>query len=389
MNSLFNKLPLVLLLLLSCVSGRAASTVVRSVLENYTANPFVVIEANPDASVSVYAVQEDLPAGLTPTNITQGGVWDAVNQAVKWGPWFTNTEEVLVYTVTGAPGTYTVSGVGSFDGASVPTTGDNQIVIPPVLTNSTVVRTITGGTNVTLVATPAPGVSSCAVQDNLPAGLTPTNITQGGTWDAANQAVKWGPWYTNTAQTLSYTVTGSPGTFTVSGLGSFDGVSVQTTGATQIVIATNFVLPMFITQPVSEVVGSGQPVTFTAAATGSPPPAYQWQFDGTNIAGATAASYEIPSANLGNIGLYDVMIANSAGSIVSSNVSLGFLDLKMLAAVYLTGPIGSQYEIQAAAALAPTNWITVTNVTIPTQPFIWVDYSSATNAQQFYRAVPQ
>ncbi|HXP62340.1 MAG TPA: hypothetical protein VN829_17720, partial [Dongiaceae bacterium] len=87
--------------------------------------------------------------------------------------------------------------------------------------------------------------------------------------------------------------------------------------------------------------------------------------------------------------LYDVVIANSAGNNVSSNVSLGFLDLKLLAAVYLTGPIGSTYDIEAASALAPTDWITVTNVTITTQPFIWVDYSSATNAEQFYRAVPQ
>jgi hypothetical protein len=659
MNLLHNKLPLVLLLLLTCVPGAAASTVVRSITQNNTASPIVVITATPDAAVSAYAVQDQLPIGLTPANITEGGLWDGVNRMVKWGPFDTNlTALTLSYTVTGSPGTYTVSGVGSFDGVSVPTTGSNQIVITavstvvrtitggtnvtlvvtpaagvsayavqdtlptgvapanitqggtwdaanlmvkwgpffgnaavtlsytvtgnpgtyivsglgsfdgvpvpatgnsqivisglPVITNppqsqaafagsnvifsigatglaplqyewrfngaqiagatnssytvssaqlsdqgiygasvfngvgltdatnfelvvllpptnatvgvgasatfsvvesnapplsfqwsfdggaisgatntnytvadlqftnqgiytvvvtgvgapasasatltvtngppvpSTVVRTITAGTNVTLVATPAPTVSAYAVQENLPAGLTPANISPGGVWDAVNRMVKWGPFDTNiTAQTLSYTVAGNQGTYTVSGVGSFDGVSVTTTGDTNVVIVGHLVRPGFILQPVSQVVSLGQSVTFTAGATGSPPPSYQWQINGVNISGATGASYNIPSAGLGNIGLYDVVIANSGGSTTSSVVSLGFLDLKLLAAVYLTGPIGSTYDIEAASALAPTNWITVTTVTITNQPFIWVDYSSATNAQQFYRAVPQ
>jgi hypothetical protein len=50
------------------------------------------------------------------------------------------------------------------------------------------------------------------------------------------------------------------------------------------------------------------------------------------------------------------------------------------------GPLGSNYFIQAASNLTG-NWTTLTNVALPSQPYIYIDYNSPTNAQQFYRAV--
>ena len=44
---------------------------------------------------------------------------------------------------------------------------------------------------------------------------------------------------------------------------------------------------------------------------------------------------------------------------------------------------------QSIPALNGTNWTTLTNVSLPTQPYIYVDYSSATNIQCLYRAVPE
>ena len=97
----------------------------------------------------------------------------------------------------------------------------------------------------------------------------------------------------------------------------------------------------------------------------------------------------MPSASITNIGTYDVVAANAVGTHLSPAVTLAFADLKMLAAVYLIGPMGKSYRIDAAPQVAPTNWTTLTNVTVSTQPFIYVDYSSATNRMQFYRTVPQ
>ena len=142
-------------------------------------------------------------------------------------------------------------------------------------------------------------------------------------------------------------------------------------------------------QPQSQTPPLGGTATFAVTAIGTLPITYQWRFNGANILGATNASYTVSPAGLANLGGYDVAVANSAGTNMSSVASLALLDLKMLAAVYLSATNGSRYRIDAATELAPTNWITVTNVTITTQPYIYVDYASPTNTYKFYRAVPQ
>jgi hypothetical protein len=66
------------------------------------------------------------------------------------------------------------------------------------------------------------------------------------------------------------------------------------------------------------------------------------------------------------------------------------VSIKMFAGIILNnGNIGSNYLIQATANLASSNWTTLTNVTLPSQPYIYIDYSSYTNSQQFYRVQPQ
>ena len=78
---------------------------------------------------------------------------------------------------------------------------------------------------------------------------------------------------------------------------------------------------------------------------------------------------------------------NAAGSTTSLPVTLASVDIKMFAGVIVNGPLGSNYLIQATSNLS--SWTTLTNVALPTQPYIYIDYSSPTNRQQIYRAVPQ
>jgi len=80
--------------------------------------------------------------------------------------------------------------------------------------------------------------------------------------------------------------------------------------------------PTIITQPVSQTVTAGQTLTFIAEASGNPTPTYQWQKDGTNISGATSASYTITNAQLAASGTYRVVAANSQGTATSNEVSL-------------------------------------------------------------------
>ncbi len=76
--------------------------------------------------------------------------------------------------------------------------------------------------------------------------------------------------------------------------------------------------PVFTTQPASQTVPAFSSVTFTSMATGAPEPTYQWRRNGSNIDGATSASYTIPSATSSHQGTYTVVATNGIGSPVTS-----------------------------------------------------------------------
>jgi len=80
--------------------------------------------------------------------------------------------------------------------------------------------------------------------------------------------------------------------------------------------------PAVTTQPASQFVILGQPVTFTVGASGTTPFWRQWRFNGGNILDATNSSYSIGSAQTANVGDYSVILFNSAGSAESSNAVL-------------------------------------------------------------------
>ncbi len=80
--------------------------------------------------------------------------------------------------------------------------------------------------------------------------------------------------------------------------------------------------PAITTQPASQTVTAGTNVMFSATATGTAPLAYQWNFNGAAIAGATSASYAINNTQAANAGNYTVTVSNRAGSVTSSTATL-------------------------------------------------------------------
>jgi len=61
---------------------------------------------------------------------------------------------------------------------------------------------------------------------------------------------------------------------------------------------------------------------FSVGAAGTAPLAYQWRFNGTNIAGATNSSLTIGVTVSANIGSYTVVVTNGSGSVTSSVAKL-------------------------------------------------------------------
>ena len=77
-----------------------------------------------------------------------------------------------------------------------------------------------------------------------------------------------------------------------------------------------------VTQPVSRAAFEGQSVTFFVETTGQSLQ-YQWQRNGTNIPGATSASYTLPNVQLSdNNAVFRVIVSNTLNSVTSTNATL-------------------------------------------------------------------
>ncbi|MFM2083091.1 MAG: hypothetical protein RL380_1782 [Verrucomicrobiota bacterium] len=86
--------------------------------------------------------------------------------------------------------------------------------------------------------------------------------------------------------------------------------------------ATGLVAPTITAQPQSQSVAVGSDVTFAVTATGSAPLSYQWQFNGTNLAGATNGNLTFLQVTTNRSGSYQVQVSNADGSTNSSAATL-------------------------------------------------------------------
>ncbi|WP_438480144.1 immunoglobulin domain-containing protein [Oleiharenicola lentus] len=80
--------------------------------------------------------------------------------------------------------------------------------------------------------------------------------------------------------------------------------------------------PVIMTEPQSQTVEVGTPVTLSVTASGSDPLSYQWTKGADNISGATSTTYKLSSAAVTDAGDYRVIVSNSAGSTTSAVATL-------------------------------------------------------------------
>ncbi len=130
-----------------------------------------------------------------------------------------------------------------------------------------------------------------------------------------------------------FTTAGDNGAHFACLIGDYGG-SVLTDPATLTLTDQPFA-PIITAQPSGLTVNVGQPATFTVAANGTAPLYYQWQKNGTNIAGATSATEAIAAAQLTDAGSYTAIISNSLGSVTSSAATLTVNDTTWSGWTYL------------------------------------------------------
>lgn len=174
------------------------------------------------------------------------------------------------------------------------------------------------------------------------------------------------------------------------------GFSVGTYSAT--ILGTGEVVPLatppgITTQPADTAVVAGNNASFAVAATGMPAPAYQWCFNGTNLAGATATTLLLTNVAPSQAGSYSVVITNLAGV---TNSTAAILSVYASAAPTLSGaslaPNG-QFQFGVAgvpgfnyAVWASTNLSVWTPLQTNPSPFIFTDTNAEALPARFYRA---
>ena len=114
------------------------------------------------------------------------------------------------------------------------------------------------------------------------------------------------------AATTTYTITGLLDANCTASAGGLTGKAV----------ATVTTPPAITSAPVGGSLPAGTNVTFSVTATGTAPLTYQWQFNGANVSGATAATYTLAGVTTNSTGSYSVSIANGCGSVTSAAAAL-------------------------------------------------------------------
>ena len=205
-----------------------------------------------------------------------------------------------------------------------PTTANSGDIFQVVISNTA--GTVTSSTAVLTVVTP-PTITAAPTSLSVVAGGVATfTVSATGTPAPTYQ------WYfngtaitgaTSTAYTISPVTAANAGSYTVL-VSNSGGGSVLSAPAT----LTVTVAPAFDTsqagggQPISQSVGAGQSVTFTAAALGTPTPTFQWFFNNSPISGQTLSTLTLTNVQSANAGSYSVSITNSAGTVVSNPATL-------------------------------------------------------------------
>ncbi|MFM1767836.1 MAG: hypothetical protein RJA22_365 [Verrucomicrobiota bacterium] len=82
-------------------------------------------------------------------------------------------------------------------------------------------------------------------------------------------------------------------------------------------------LPAVTVPPRNQIVATNGTASFSVSVCGTPPFTYQWRFQGSNLlAGATNATLTLTGVQPAQAGLYDVLVGNAAGSVLSAAATL-------------------------------------------------------------------
>jgi hypothetical protein len=148
--------------------------------------------------------------------------------------------------------------------------------------------------------------------------------------------------------------------------------------------------PIIATPPQSQTALVGSSVDFRAGATGSPPLAYQWLFNGSTISGAGSTSLQLTNLQSSQSGTYTVVVTNIAGAVTSAPAMFSVIppvERRLVPGLSLLGQPGSLLNLEEVNTLGPSSaWVTFDSVLLTNTSQWYFDVSTPLPAQRFYRA---
>jgi autotransporter-associated beta strand protein len=263
------------------------------------------VESSPGVALTV-EIPVDIgtqPAGAV---INQGGSHTMVVTPTGTGPFTYQWMRDSVAIPGATSATYTVSNALSADAAQYEVAVSNVLggvtylkKSSPAVVSVIVPPTITGDPVAAIVAVGAPVKLTVSASGTLP-------LLYQWRRNAVNlSGATAGSYSLASAQTFD------SGTYTV--------VVSNAAGTTtsQAAVLSVEIPPSITTQPLGATIAVNTGTTFSVTADGTSPLSYQWRRNGTNIAGATAASYSLASAQTTESGSYSVLVSNNVGTVTS------------------------------------------------------------------------
>jgi hypothetical protein len=172
----------------------------------------------------------------------------------------------------------------------------------------------------------APSITSQPASQTNASPVASFYVSADGTAPLAYQ------WYLNGARVLDNArISGSTTTNLVianvqaSDFGNYTAIAANLVGAATSAVATATILsPVISNQPQGRVTWLGSSVALSVAASGQGSFTYQWRFNGADLPGETNAALIFASLQANQFGGYDVILANTYGTAMSSVATLTF-----------------------------------------------------------------
>ena len=169
--------------------------------------------------------------------------------------------------------------------------------------------------------------------------------------------------------------------------------------STHAAVLMNDGTPCVVQGPSAQTASSGSTVVIAPGIVGAAPLAYQWLFNGTNLAGATNQALVLTNISLADAGFYQCIAGNSLGTVTNLGASLLLARLTpRFGAVSFVPDAGFSLQLDQLSGHGPVviyaspdllDWTPILTNPPVARSLQFLDPSATNAPARFYRAVEQ